>query len=74
MQKDYQGYPTQSFSLSEEGWYYITRRGIEICIPKVPGGAGEIQRIIPWRRVLAAAAHHAKARITQAKRRKPRRR
>lgn len=74
MQKDHQGYPTQSFSLGDDAWYYITRRGLEICIPRLPGGAGEIQYTVPWRRVLAAAAHHAKARIKQAAGRSARRR
>lgn len=72
MQKNYQGYPTKSFEIGPDAWYYVTRRGLEFCIAKSPGAAGEIQFTIPWRRVLAASGHHAKARITQAKRRKPR--
>jgi hypothetical protein len=74
LEKDFTGYPTQSFSLGEDAWYYVTRRGLEICIPRVPGGAGEIQYTIPWRRVLAAASHHGKAKIKQAARVTARRR
>jgi hypothetical protein len=74
MQKDWQGYPTKSFEIGPDAWYYVTRRGLEFCIAKVPGGAGQIQFILPWRRVLAAAAHHAKARVKQAVRRTSRKR